>query len=328
VAVGYFTATTKVERTLIETWNGTTWSSAAGPDVGPYDNYLTSVSCVSGTSFCVAAGAFQSAAGYPRPLALVRRGSTWTNVVSPNIGYWSAFNAVSCVSANRCTAVGTYATATGVRRTLVEVWNGVKWSRATTPNIGTNDNDLFAVSCISAGRCTAVGFYDTPGKVGRTLIEIWNGSTWVRVASPDVGTTANVLIGVSCASATRCTAVGSFNTAAGVGRTLIEFWNGANWTRLASPNVGASHNVLFGVSCISGSECTAVGWYRNVGNVYRSLIETWSGASWGQVPAPNIGTGENQLSGISCVKGTTICKAVGGYVNTAKIYRTLAGSSS
>jgi hypothetical protein len=328
VAVGNFTTTTKVDRTLIENWNGTSWSAVAGPDVGPYDNDLFSVSCVPATTFCAAVGGFWLANGDPRPLALVRHGTTWTRVVSPNIGVWSGFDAVSCVSATRCTAVGLYLTPGGVGRTLAEVWNGATWTRVATPNAGAYDNELRAVSCISVSRCTAVGYYQTPGKVDRTLIEVWNGSTWVRVASPNVGTTENDLVGVSCVSATRCTAVGAFYTAAQVDRTLIEFWNGTTWTRLASPNVGTNHNVLFGVSCTSATECTAVGQYRNVANIHRSLIEAWSGASWTQVPAPNIGTGENELVSVSCIKGTTICKAVGLYRNTANIYRTLAGSSS
>src|SRR5262245_51864055 len=97
VSVGNFTTTTKIDRTLVETWNGTSWATVASPNAGTNHNDLVAVSCVYGTTFCAAVGAFFSAGGDPRPLALVRHGSTWTRVASPNVGVASGFIDVSCI---------------------------------------------------------------------------------------------------------------------------------------------------------------------------------------------------------------------------------------
>jgi len=330
VSVGIATTATKIDRTLIESWNGTTWAHAASPNVGTNHNDLDAVSCVPGSTFCAAVGAFflPGTHGAPRPLAEVRRGATWSSVPTQGIGVASGFNGVSCASPTRCIAVGMYLNGAGAWNTLVEIWNGSSWGRLTSPNVGTVGGELDAVSCAGATRCVAVGDYETTAQVDRTLVEVWNGVTWTRVASPNVGTTANDLVGVSCVAATRCIAVGAVSTASKVLRTLVEVWDGTAWVRVASVNVGTRNNVLFSVSCVSTSSCTAVGEYRNVANIRRSLIETWDGARWSQVPAPNIGTGENVLESAACVKGTTICKAVGFYTASSRVSRTLAGSSS
>jgi hypothetical protein len=54
------------------------------------------------------------------------------------------------------------------------------------------------------------------------LVERWNGSAWVIVASPNpTGSTASYLNDVSCVTATACTAVGDWRGSSPY-RTLIE----------------------------------------------------------------------------------------------------------
>ena len=63
---------------------------------------------------------------------------------------------------------------------------------------------------------------------------------WVVVPSPSPGNTIDSLNGVSCVSASSCVAVGSNWKA--VAQTLVESWDGSNWTVVASPNQGTSDN--------------------------------------------------------------------------------------
>src|SRR5438105_4462155 len=71
----------------------------------------------------------------------------------------------------------------------------------------------------------------------------------------------NTLTGVTCTSASNCWAVGYFNNDAAV-QTLIERWDGSSWTTVSSPNGSASeNNYLNGVTCVSASECWAVGYF-------------------------------------------------------------------
>jgi hypothetical protein len=69
-------------------------------------------------------------------------------------------------------------------------------------------------------------------------------------------------------------AVGSYVTALGVGRTLVESWNGSTWTKVSSPNQGTAASFLSAVSCTSSSRCVAVGDYRNATGEDQTLVET------------------------------------------------------
>jgi len=83
------------------------------------------------------------------------------------------------------------------------------------------------------------------------------------------------LLGVSCKSATSCTAVGYYvNDSTSV--TLAERWNGTSWTIQSTPNpTGGSLLQLNGVSCTSTVACTAVGQYI-ITRVQVTLAERYS----------------------------------------------------
>jgi hypothetical protein len=124
---------------------------------------------------------------------------------------------------------------------------------------------------VSASVCTAVGGY-VAAATARTLVESWNGTAWSAVPSPAKG----VLEGVSCVSASACTAVGE-----GGAGTLIESWNGTAWSVVPSPFKGMG-GFLSGVSCVPGSGCTAAGNYAKTVNGIegqRTLVESDSAAS-------------------------------------------------
>jgi hypothetical protein len=79
------------------------------------------------------------------------------------------------------------------------------------------------VSCATTDACNAAGLYFTKTGTPRTLIESWDGTGWSVVPTPNPGVENRVLNGVSCASATTCTAAGDFYSRAQAAfRTLIE----------------------------------------------------------------------------------------------------------
>jgi hypothetical protein len=94
---------------------------------------------------------------------------------------------------------------------LAEGWDGTAWSIQPTPNPVGATNGLFdAVSCSSAVSCTAVGDYNNNSGIV-TLAEVWNGTAWNVESTPNpAGALGSLLGGVSCSSATACTAVGSY----------------------------------------------------------------------------------------------------------------------
>src|SRR5215469_7967942 len=138
---------------------------------------------------------------------------------------------VSCPAANSCMAVGTYVKTSGEGVNLAEQWNGTSWRILPTPNpSGVALSGLLGVACTSTSACTAVGSSLTTAGVPRAVAERWNGTRWTIQATPNPPQGGGGLNGVSCTSASACTAVGASNAG-----TLAERWNGTRWTIQATP---------------------------------------------------------------------------------------------
>ncbi len=323
-AVGNYTPGSGGTRTLIESWNGTSWSVVPSPSPSATGNWLNGVSCVSAAA-CIAVG-FKSTSSTQNHYATLAEswdGTNWSVVPSPSPSATRNFlSDVSCVSATACTAVGSRRV-NGLDKTLIESWNGTTWSVVPSRNPSANNDRLGGVSCLSATACTAVGSYDS-GLLTRGLIESWNGTRWSKVFSPRRGFW-DVLGSVSCASATACIAVGIY--AGGSEHTSIESWNGTSWSVVPSPSRPGPE--LTRVSCGSAAACTAVGTYHPGGGSHtKTLIMSLDGTSWSVVPSPSPGPGFNRLDGVSCVSAAA-CTAVGTQdINNLGASRTLIESGS
>jgi hypothetical protein len=274
-AVGY-----DVGQSLIEHWDGTSWAIVTSPtDLGQTDENLLGVTCTS-ASDCWAVGYyFSSIIGSEQTLIEHWNGIAWAIVPSPNSGttQLNQLSAVICTSASGCWAVGYYKNGT-THQTLIERWNGVLWTVVTSPNTSTtNHNELYDVTCASASDCWAVGYDVSTEFVSQTVIERWNGTSWAIVSSPNPSATENFLDGVTCASASQCWAVGKYDGGSGAYQTLVERWSGTVWTIVTSPNSSTTQdNDLLGVTCASGSDCWAVGYYVHASGFEQTLIEHYT----------------------------------------------------
>ena len=181
---------------------------------------------------------------------------------------------------------------------------------------------LNGVACTSDTDCIGVG-ERVVGNYDRTLVKRWNGASWAVVATPNPPGKVNVeLSDVSCTSTTYCIAVGGYSTKYW-SRTLVEYWNGAKWSIMASPNPpGQTFASLDDVSCTAGAGCIAVGGYATKA-WSRTLVERLHGARWSIMSSPNPpGQTFASLGGVDCTTATT-CVAVGSYATKAWA-RTLA----
>jgi hypothetical protein len=303
--------------TLAEGWDGATWSIQAPPNpAGASDIFLQGVSCTS-ASACTAVGDYFNGTA---TVTLAERwdGATWSIQHTPNpagASSYSILQGVSCTSASACTAFGEDGNGT-TDVTLAERWNGATWSIQHTPNPAAAPGSILvnAVSCASASACTAVGTYSN-GTMNVMLAERWNGTRWsIQHPSSPSGSQASTLAGVSCVSATACTAVGNYNN--GTTRVaLAEGWNGTKWSIQHTPNpAGGSEIHLLRVSCTSATACTAAGFYSNATTTV-TLAERWNGTRWSIQTTPNPAGGSNSmLNGVSCASATA-CTAVGGSSN-------------
>jgi hypothetical protein len=252
-------------QTLIEHWNGSSWSTVTSPNPGSEDQ-LNSVAVVSasdvwavGQYVNVNSGAFQT-------LIEHWNGSIWSKVTSPNPGSaHNQLNSVAVVSANDIWAVGLYGNGnSGALQTLAEHYDGTSWSKVTIPNPGSGDNALTGVAAVSTHDVWAVGYSTVGMGNGGAFIDHWNGSSWSTMTSPNYGSGDSVLSGVAAVSTHEVWAVGSYSAStgpnAGVNKSLIELWNGTSWSIVPSP-IAVEDNVLLGVAdALPFTDVWAVGW--------------------------------------------------------------------
>ena len=267
------------------------------------DSRLFGVGCPL-KSACIAVGGIG-------PTSLIERwnGHSWREMGPPVRG---VLTAVSCFSANACTAVGDGPYADHPM-SFAEHWNGRRWSVQRPPKPpASRSNVLASVSCPSAKICFAAGFSAGRSRVGRTLIERWGGHGWAIQHVPSPGDALTIgLNGVSCASTSACTAIGSYRARSGQENLLVESWNGHSWTVRTPLNSSAPRDLsLFGVSCSATTVCTAVGGYSH-GRSFLALAERWDGKHWVRQSTPNTARARNaSLVGVSCSRFKS-CVAVG-----------------
>ena len=231
----------------------------------------------------------------------------WSIVPSPNAlaNQDNIFNQVACTSPSNCWAVGYFFSGTAYQ-TLIAHWDGSAWAIVASPNAAPDRNNyLFGVACASAGNCWAGGYHWT-GSAYQALILSWDGTSWGRVPTVDTSATqSDLLTGMACASETLCWAVGNSIVgvnAGGVGQTLILRWDSGSWSAVPSPNaVPARGSRLTAVSCVSTSDCWAVGNSGDADGTSRGLFEHWDGSQWNIAASPDLGVEASALSSVHCV---------------------------
>jgi len=270
---------------------------------------LVAVSCPAPNA-CVAVGT-QDAAG--KNLKLIQRwnGKKWTAQSSPTPpgATSSHLSAVRCRNASNCIAVGQYSTATETK-TLALQWSNNAWTLMRTPNPVAAVSGLSGLACTSPTSCIAVGgYFVSSGNSSShlSLAEHWNGTEWTIVPTPNVPNAFDsALTGVACAAPTDCFAVGYSHTT-NVTVPLIQRWDGAAWSIVASPNPPSSaDSELAGVACAATTRCTAVG-----SSDHGTLLQRWNGTAWSIKKSPNpTGSTGASLTGVSC-PSTARCFAAG-----------------
>jgi hypothetical protein len=174
-AVGLYNNESGVEQTLVEHWDGTSWSVVPSPNPGTIGNYLNSVGVVSSTDVW-AVGVYLDDPLIEQTLVEHWDGTSWSVVPSPNQGTnANLLRSVGVVSSTDVWAVGLYLDPPQPAQTLIEHWDGTSWNLTPSPN-GTGNNDLKSVGVVSSTDVWAVGFYNLEPFVSdsQTLVERYN----------------------------------------------------------------------------------------------------------------------------------------------------------
>jgi hypothetical protein len=249
-AFGFYEKTTTSFRTLVEHWNGASWSVVASPNSGSGENVLAAAAVV--TPSDIWAVGYRTNGTGPRHTLVERwNGAKWRIVPSPSPGPRNGDRflfGVAAVSARQAWAVGTQPAS--FSQTLAIRWNGTRWLTTKTANPGQGDRFLNGVAAPSATYALAVGS-DLAGQQTRALAERWTGSAWSVVPSASPGADYNSLNAVAARSPGNGWAVG-FRRANPVARftTLVEHWDGRAWTQVHAPSPGRGDDQLFGIAAV------------------------------------------------------------------------------
>ena len=270
--------------TLIEHWNGSSWSIVPSPTpvgAGVVGAILQSVSCTS-SSNCFAVGFATDDNGQNLNDVIERwDGAAWNIVPGGATGQtYDQLSTVQCLAADDCWAVGNagpaqqspnflpiFPGAVGDQG-LIEHWDGTSWSvtpSATYPSPA--GGYLYGLACATATDCWASGSVTDPisGDASGLLMEHWDGSAWADVSASVPGSAnPGILSSISCLSSVQCWAVGSLGSFGGGGgsgfqpQAFIDNWNGSSWSIDPSPNVTAL-SFLDSISCVPAVGCLAAG---------------------------------------------------------------------
>ena len=300
---------------LAETWDGTIWTVVPVTAVGPYDSFLSGVSCVSAT-WCVAVGTTYNSSTRYAPIIEQWDGTSWTQDLLAGVAPAdSQFDRVTCPSASYCAAVGS-----GGSQAFLASWDGSTWSVVTLAP-PDNTSSLQSVSCSSDSDCLATGMQETCADVTKIgivcsgtapLVAAWDGSAWSFPGTPNGN---GVFVGpVSCPIGTfTCVAVGASNdNGTGLTDTTIETWDGTNWVVTAGPTIGPTGGTVSGISCTTASNCLIAGSSGNVSttNLSVPIALTWNGSSASVTTPPDPSPTFAELLDVSCLTADT-CVSVG-----------------
>jgi hypothetical protein len=299
-AVGLKYGAAGISRTLIEKWDGTSWTGVPSPNFGHTFNQLIGVAA-SDATHAFAVGERNNPNDRVRTLIEQFDGTSWSVVPSPNRGPGASFlTGVTAVASNDVWAVGTRDLTSGGQAPLVEHWDGTAWSYVPSPYFhGSPQTVLSDVSAVSSTDVWAVGTYYAGKHQYQPLAEHWDGTSWSKVlaASPGVGFSFSSLTALA---ADDVWAVGYSSNGSG---PFAEHWDGSSWSIVTTTNPG-SNSVFLGVAAAGGSVYAAGSTDPGPEN---TLAEVWNGTSFQVMSTPNVnGTRfDNALYGAAS-DGTTV----------------------
>jgi hypothetical protein len=231
--------------------------------------------------------------------AMTWNGSTWRTLKNPP---GNSLTSVSCSAPWFCMAAGG---PTGAER-----WNGKSWQTMPSPAGG-----VAGVSCGSRKLCMVIF---------NGLVRSWNGTTWHLWKPQTDFCTGSApgpcgLASLSCASATRCIAVGTWTQSQEpIQNAVTAQWNGTSWSRDFELPARGNPAQLNAISC-TGAFCLTTGSSSDdsAGGTVADA-DTWQAASqsWTSVP-PDLGNLCAEFracfwAGAVACAGPTACMTLGG----------------
>jgi hypothetical protein len=243
--------------------------------------------------------------------------------------------AMSCAAAGHCSAGGLYTDSTGHEQAfVVSQVNGTWHTAMEVPGTAALNvrgaAATTAVSCASAGNCSAGGSYRGPSGNHVFVVSQVNGTWQKAIEVPGIGALGRNQIAwiysVSCASAGNCIAGGTLIDNSGSFQAFVVSQANGTWQKAievpgaAALNQGGSAQVS-SVSCASAGNCIAVGGYTDGSSHSQAFVVSQTGGTWHtavEMPgtaALNQG-GNAYTASVSC-RSAGNCSAGGSYADSS-----------
>jgi hypothetical protein len=258
-----------------------------GSSSAPASAQLNAVTCTH-SGFCEAVGSFQDSSGSAQVLALSKlaSGGGW----SPAAGIAAPPNAaanpdavmtgIACTGPGSCVAVGNYSVSASQYAAMGAIESRGTWHRASeivAPRnaIPSTFTAMSAISCLPNGSCLGVGEYPASATQSRAMsVTEANGrfGRATEIAAVPRGASihpSTYLLGVSCAPAGMCLAVGGGRDKAGHPVAMYMTLQRGIWSAAflpPPPRAGTGSHELSALYSVSGTgrdEGTAVGYYHD-----------------------------------------------------------------
>jgi hypothetical protein len=282
-------------------FDGSRWTVTPVPDSGPNFNTLFGVAATPGRAWAVGVSLDRSYQAHS--LVEAWDGTAWHVAETPKLGTLrDTLYSAAAVSPGDVWAVGDQQSKSGTFSTLIEHWEGGSWSVVPSPDPGSSGNQLYSVAAAGPDDIWAVGqrngqSSDTP------LVEHWDGSRWTVADVPSAGVTGSLLQGVAV-HGSEVWAVGQSDDAADQGHPLIEHLSRGTWAVQQPAGLGTAFSDVNSVAYADGTLWAVGSALDPVSGNQLTLVARDDGHGWRQVAAPNPGTGDKVLGGISAAGST------------------------
>ena len=279
-----------IPHTLAEHSSGNQWTRFPSPNLAaPLDSSLFGIDAISAKDIWAVGG--PTIVQPYHGLVEHWNGTSWSIV--PAAAPPGVFYGVAAAGPRDIWAVGTVNFPGPV---LIDHFNGHTWTAAQLPFNGW----LQSVTALAPNDVWAAGLRWARNGAESPLTMHFDGHSWTVVASPKVlpGRPEDQawLVSVSGTGPHDVWAAGFYGDVATgpVPHTLIEHWNGKQWTVMPSPDPGTDPHgdALWGITSVSPHDAWAVGSIGGAIDAYtttKPLIEHWNGTTWSQLPAPGTG---------------------------------------
>ena len=251
------TSTSTDNRTLVEHWNGKTWSVVPSPNPSSEGegNYPDTLGKIAGSSANDIWAVGDGLGGFLEHWD----GSAWRAVdtpASPRSIYSYSFSSISVLSPSDAWVVGSTSSIKQGQLSLIEHWNGKAWSVVSNPQPqGTNIESsaaLWSLAPLSPGDIWASGFYELPGDVSlRYLVEHWDDRSWSIVPTPTPAVKSDNLRHI--------VAISDHDVWALTYNGSLLHWNGKVWSLSTLPNADQNGYSISNLAALPNGQVWLVG---------------------------------------------------------------------